>query len=113
MSEFDLVSEKEEAPILLVLKIFESGRIAIKAQSESVGIDERLLLESKKIRADNMPLLNEINFQDLDMHDKKTLLNALKCIDLNTKMLIRFNKEFSNLIHSKLKRKSFWNSIRR
>jgi hypothetical protein len=109
MSEFNLTPGKEDVPISLVLKIFESGRMAIKAQSETVGIDENLLLDSKKLPAESMPVLNEINFQELDMHDKKTLLYALECIDLNTKMLTRFNKEFSNLILSKLKRKSFWN----
>lgn len=109
MSDFNLTPGKEDVPISLVLKIFESGRMAIKAQSETVGIDENLLLDSKKLPAESMPVLNEINFQALDMHDKKTLLYALECIDLNTKMLTRFNKEFSNLILSKLKRKSFWN----
>jgi hypothetical protein len=65
MSEFNLTPGKEDVPISLVLKIFESGLMAIKAQSETVGIDENLLLDSKKIPAESMPVLNKINFQVL------------------------------------------------
>ncbi len=65
MSEFNLTPGKEDVPISVVLKIFESGRMAIKAQSETVGIDENLLLDSKKIPAESMPVLNKINFQVL------------------------------------------------
>jgi len=84
-----------------LLKVFELSRRSVVEPCRMLGMPEQRLLNQKRIKPAEIPLLEVWDFEGLDAQQRAALLNALDLIEMNAEMFNRLAKSLSRGIRQK------------
>jgi len=85
-----------------LLNVFELSRRSVVEPCQMLGLPERRLLVQKRLKSAELPLVEAWVFKDLTASEKKSLVNALDLIELNSEMFIRLAKGLKRAVRKKI-----------
>jgi hypothetical protein len=94
-------NQDAEQALKFLLKVFELSRRSVVEPCQMLGMPEHRLLNQKRIKPVEMPVLDVWDFEGLDAQQRAALLNALDLIEMNAEMFHRLAKSLSRAIRQK------------